>query len=234
MVEAVGRGVRGLKSGDEVYSRPDITRDGAYAEYITIDESLVALKPVIDRPRPCRGDSAGGDDSVAGSLRCGRALAPGRESSSTLLPAASARFAVQLAKWKGAYVIGTASTRNQDFLRDLGADGTIDYQYVAFETVVRDVDMVLDTIGGDTQERSWTVLKKGGILVSIVSPPSPEKAAAHGVRQAYVFLEPKLPQLQADHDAGRFGEAPVPIVDTVAAASRESSQPVAPAAIRKS
>ena len=106
-------------------------------------------------------------------------------------------FAVQIAKWKGAYVIGTASTRNQDFLRELGVDSAIDYQSVAFETVVRDVDVVLDTIGGDTQARSWTILKKGGVLVSTVSPPSPEEAAAHGVRQVYFFLEPKRAQLEA-------------------------------------
>ncbi len=195
VVEVVGRGVRGLKSGDEVYSRPDIMRDGAYAEYITIDQSLVALKPVmIDHVHaagiPLAAMTAWQALFDAGGLSAGQRI---------LIHGASGgvgTVAVQLAKWKGAYVIGTASARNQEFLRDLGADGTIDYQDVAFETVVRDVDVVLDTIGGDTQERSWTVLKKGGILVSIISPPSPQKAAAHGVRQAYVFLEPKLTQLQ--------------------------------------
>src|SRR5881397_3524116 len=79
-------------------------------------------------------------------------------------------FAVQLAKWKGASVIGTASTRNQAFLRQLGVDEPIDYEKTHFEDVVHDVDVVFDPIGGDTQKRSWKTLKKDGILVSIVGP----------------------------------------------------------------
>jgi NADPH:quinone reductase-like Zn-dependent oxidoreductase len=76
--------------------------------------------------------------------------------------------AVQFAKIKGARVIGTASARNADFLRELGADEVIDYKKTRFEDVVHNVDVVFDTIGGDTQQRSWGVLKKGGILVSVV------------------------------------------------------------------
>ena len=213
VVEAVGRGVRGLKAGDEVYSRPDIMRDGAYAEYITIDQSLVALKPVmIDHVHaagiPLASMTAWQALFDAGGLSAGQRV---------LIHGASGgvgTFAVQLAKWKGAYIIGTASARNQELLRELGADGTIDYQSVAFEAVVRDVDMVLDTIGGDTQERSWSVLKKDGILVSIISPPSPQKAAAHGVRQAYVLLEPKLTQLQQITTLVDSGELRC-VVDTV-------------------
>ena len=96
-------------------------------------------------------------------------------------------FAVQLARWKGAHVIGTASARNADFLRELGVDEVIDYHTTRFEDAVTDADVVLDAVGGETQERSWKVLKKGGILVSIVSAPSEEAAAAHGVRSA-VFM----------------------------------------------
>ena len=73
-------------------------------------------------------------------------------------------FAVQLAKWKGAYVFATASTKNQDLLRELGVDEPIDYTKQRFEDVARNIDIVLDTIGGETQERSWSVLKKGGVL----------------------------------------------------------------------
>jgi hypothetical protein len=98
-------------------------------------------------------------------------------------------FAVQLAKWKGAHVIGTASTRNQAFLRQLGVDEPIDYEKIQFEDVVHDVDAVLDPIGGDTQKRSWKTLKKGGILVSIVGPPSAEEAKNHGVRSAFMATE---------------------------------------------
>jgi NADPH:quinone reductase-like Zn-dependent oxidoreductase len=98
-------------------------------------------------------------------------------------------FAVQLAKWKGAHVIGTASTRNQAFLRQLGVDEPIDYEKIQFEDVVHDVDAVLDPIGGDTQKRSWKTLKKGGILVSIVGPPSAEEAKNHRVRSAFMATE---------------------------------------------
>ena len=89
-------------------------------------------------------------------------------------------FAVQLAKWKGAYVIATASTKNQELLRKLGADETIDYTTHKFEEVVEKIDLVLDTIGGETQERSWRVLNKGGALISLVQPPSEQKAKRFG------------------------------------------------------
>ena len=104
-------------------------------------------------------------------------------------------FAVQLAKWKGAYVFATASTKNQDLLRELGVDEPIDYTKQKFEDVARDVDLVLDLIGGETQERSWSVLKKGGVLLSLVQPPSVEKAKALGVRAAFVAGHPSGAQL---------------------------------------
>jgi NADPH:quinone reductase-like Zn-dependent oxidoreductase len=103
---------------------------------------------------------------------------------------------VQLAKAKGAYVIGTASARNADFVRELGVDEFIDYQSTPFETVVHDVDVVLDTIGGDTQVRSFGVLHKDGFLVSIVEPPSEELATQHGVRMAMLAVQPNADQLR--------------------------------------
>ena len=104
-------------------------------------------------------------------------------------------FAVQLAKWKGAHVLATASTKNQELLRELGVDEPIDYTKQKFEDVARDVDLVLDLIGGETQERSWSVLKKGGVLLSLVQPPSDEKAKALGVRAAFVAGHPSGAQL---------------------------------------
>jgi NADPH:quinone reductase-like Zn-dependent oxidoreductase len=123
-------------------------------------------------------------------------------------------FAVQLAKWKGAHVIGTASRRNQAFLQELGVDEPIDYEKARFEDVVHDVDVVLDTLGGDTQNRSWKVLKKGGILVSIVAPPSADEAAKHGVRSAFFSAHPSSSQLSEIAklvDAGRLKS----VVETV-------------------
>jgi NADPH:quinone reductase-like Zn-dependent oxidoreductase len=104
-------------------------------------------------------------------------------------------FAVQLAKWKGAYVFATASTKNQELLREFGTDETIDYTRQRFEDVARNVDLVFDPIGGDTQERSWQVLKKGGALLSIVQPPSAEKAKELGVHAAFVSGHPNGAQL---------------------------------------
>src|SRR5207245_4016895 len=123
-------------------------------------------------------------------------------------------FAGRLAKWKGADVIGTASTGNQAFLRQLGVDEPIDYEKTRFEDVVHDVDVVLDPIGGDTQKRSWKTLKKGGILVSIVSPPSEDEAAKHGVRSAYLSAQggsSLLAELATLVDSGKIK----PTVETV-------------------
>ena len=123
-------------------------------------------------------------------------------------------FAVQLAKWKGAHVIGTASARNQAFLRELGVDEPIDYEKTRFEDVVHDVDVVFDPIGGDTQKRSWKVLKKGGILVSIVAPPTADEAAKHGVRSAFLSAQAGsslLAKLAELADSGKIK----PIVETV-------------------
>jgi len=194
VVETLGTGVTRLKVGDEVFSRPDISRDGAYAEFIVIRETEAALKPrSIDHIHaaalPLAGLTAWQSLFDAGGLAAGQRV---------LIHAAAGgvgSIAVQLAKGRGAHVVGTASARNHDFLRKLGVDQVVDYQTVHFEEAVEAVDVVFDTIGGDTQERSWKVLKRGGILVSVASPPSAEAAAAHGVRMAFVFTQPNSGQL---------------------------------------
>ncbi|MGZ4481765.1 MAG: zinc-binding dehydrogenase, partial [Gaiellales bacterium] len=95
-------------------------------------------------------------------------------------------LAVQLGHWKGADVIATTSTANVEFVRSLGADEVVDYTTATAEDAIGDVDVVLDTVGGDVADRSWAVLRRGGILVSIAGMPDPEKAEAHGVRTAGV------------------------------------------------
>ena len=104
-------------------------------------------------------------------------------------------FAVQLARWRGAYVSVTVSTRNVTFVRDLGADQVIDYTATRFEEAVRDVDLVLDAVGGDTCERSWDVLRSGGTLVTIVRPPSEEWADGRQARGVFFIVEPNRQQL---------------------------------------
>jgi NADPH:quinone reductase-like Zn-dependent oxidoreductase len=130
-------------------------------------------------------------------------------------------FAVQLAHLAGAHVIVTASARHHDFLKALGADEIIDYNTTRFEDVVQDVDIVLDMVGGEIIERSWNVLKKGGIMVSVANPPSPEQAKAHGVRSVWFIVEPSREQLMrigALIDTGRIR----PIVETVIPLSQAS------------
>jgi NADPH:quinone reductase-like Zn-dependent oxidoreductase len=194
VVAATGPGANRFRKGDEVYSRPDLARNGAYAEYIAAREAEVAMKPrsldhihAASVPLACL--------TAWQALFDGAALAAGQR---VLIHAAAGGvgiFAVQLAKWKGAYVIGTASQRNHDFLRQLGADELIDYQATAFEDAVGDVDVVLDTMAGEVQQRSWRVLKRGGILVSVLGPPSAQEAAAHGVRGKSIFVQPNAAQL---------------------------------------
>jgi NADPH:quinone reductase-like Zn-dependent oxidoreductase len=213
VVESLGSGLTRLKVGDEVFSRPDISRDGAYAEFIVVKESELALKPKsIDHLHAAALPLAGltGWQTLfdAGNLSAGQRV---------LIHAAAGgvgHIAVQLAKWKGAHVIGTATAKNHEFLRKLGVDQAIDYNTERFEEVLQPVDMVLDTVGGDTQERSWKVLKRGGILVSIASPPKAETAAAHGVRQAFVFTQPNSAQL-AEIAKLADGERIKAIVETI-------------------
>lgn len=193
VIESVGEAVEDYHPGDAVLG---IVSDdsGSYAEHCLAPVSQIARKPdSIDHITAAALPVA----SLAAwqALFDTAKLQPGQR---VLIQAAAGgvgSFAVQFAKWKGAYVIGTASSRNIDYVRALGADEVIDYRTTKFENAVRDVDMVFDTIGGDTQDRSWQVLKRGGILVSIVSPPSGEKAAAHGVRAVFMVMQSRGDQL---------------------------------------
>lgn len=213
VVEATGAGVTDWKQGDAVYARPDLRRNGAYAEYIAVRASELGHKPrSIDHVQasaiPLACLTAWQALFDAGGLKAGQRV---------LIHAAAGgvgTFAVQLAKWKGAHVVGTASERNHAFLRELGADEVIDYTKTNFEEVVRDVDVVLDTLAGQTRDRSWNVLKKDGILVSILGQPSPDDAAQRGVRAAGVFVEPNQAQLGEIAklvDSGKLR----PIIETV-------------------
>jgi NADPH:quinone reductase-like Zn-dependent oxidoreductase len=194
VVESVGAGVTRLAAGDEVFSRPDMSRDGAYAEYIVIAESEVALKPksidhVHAAAMPMAGLTAWQALFDAAGLCAGQRV---------LIHGAAGgvgHLAIQLAKFRGAYVICNASEHQHLFVRELGADRIVDYDTECFEDVLEPVDVVFDTIGGDVQERSWKVLKRGGMLVSIVAPPSAETAAKHGVRQAFVMSQANAGQL---------------------------------------
>ncbi len=205
IVESVGAEVTRFKVGDAVYSRPDIKRNGTYADYVAIREDEIARKPktishVEAASLPLAGIAAWEALFTAAQLKAGQTV---------LIHAGSGgvgSLAIQLAKSSGAKVISTTSGKNRAFVESLGADQVIDYQTQRFADVVGKVDVVFDTLGGEVQESSWPVLKPGGMLVSIVSPPSEEKARSHGVRSAFVFIEPNvriLDELAALVDTGK-------------------------------
>jgi len=212
-VVEVDPAVTEFKVGDEVYARPDIERDGGYAEYIAVKASDAAHKPTrLDHLHaaavPLAALTAWQSLVDAAQLQAGQTV---------LIHAAAGgvgSLAVQLAKARGARVIATASALNSGIVTELGADQFIDYTKTHFEDVATDVDVVFDTIGGDTQKRSWQVLKPGGILVSVVSPPPEAVAATHGVRGAFVFIRPsgeQLTQIADLIDGGRMR----PVIHTV-------------------
>src|SRR5262245_22191041 len=181
VVESVADGVSDVSIGDEVYGLTSFCRDGAAAEYVAVHAADLA-------PKPATVDHAQAAAVPLSALTAWQAffdhaqLVPGQR---VLIHGAAGgvgSFAVQIARWHGAYVIGTASSEDRDFLLRLGANEVIDYRQAQFEQAVRDVDVVLDTIGGETRERSWQVLKPGGILVSLPEPIPESEAAANGQR----------------------------------------------------
>lgn len=187
-VEVLGPEVTEFRVGEAVFGSVS-DASGSYAEYALAPVSQIIEKPAaLDHVRaaglPIASMTAWQALFDEGKLRKGQKI---------LIHAAAGGvggFAVQFAKWKGAYVIGTASGANASFVRSLGAHEVIDYRTTRFEDAVQEADMVFDTMGGDTQERSWKVLKKGGILVSIVQPPSEKTAAANGARGVFMRQDP--------------------------------------------
>ncbi|HRD48174.1 MAG: NADP-dependent oxidoreductase [Candidatus Competibacter sp.] len=212
-VVKVGPEATGFKIGDAVYARPNIERDGSYAEYIAVKASEAAHKPT----RLSHDHAAAVPLAALTAWQALVDVAQLQAGQTVLIHAAAGgvgSFAVQLAKARGAQVIATASAVNTGIVAELGADQFVDYTKTRFEEIVKDVDVVFDTLGGDTQDRSWQVLKPGGILVSIISPPVEETAAKHGVRSAFVFVQPNGQQLAAIArliDEGRMK----PIIHTV-------------------
>ena len=205
VVESVGRSVRRLRPGDVVYTRPDIGRDGAYAEYIAVRESEVALRPTTISHVEAASLPLAGITAWEAIVNVGQVSAGQR----VLIHAAAGgvgSLAVQLAKWRGAEVIATTSARNADLVTFLGADTVVDYQKENVASSLRGVDVVFDTVGGQVQQDSWATLKPGGLLVSIVDLPLEAAARARGLRSAFVFIQPSriiLDQLAGLVDVGQ-------------------------------
>jgi len=204
IVEKMGVKVTKLKAGDAIYGYP--TFGGGWAEYVTVSEGEVAAKPA----------SLSFTEAAAvpvGALTAWQALvdvAQLHAGQTILIHGGSGgvgSFAVQVAKARGARVIATASTENQDLLRQLGVDVPIDYTKTRFEEIAKDVDAVLDPVGKDTLARSYGVVKKGGIVMSLVARPDPAELERRGIRGAAISVHPDAEDLtEIAHliDAGKM------------------------------
>jgi NADPH:quinone reductase-like Zn-dependent oxidoreductase len=223
-VAGLGAGVVGVRVGDEVFGMNDWFRDGAQAEYClaradeiapkprTIDHAHAAATPIsaltawqglVDRARLARGERML-VHGASGAVGC---------------------FAVQLARRLGAYVIGTASAAKRDFVRTLGADEVLDYRTDRFDEALDAVDVVFDTVGGATLQRSWRVLAPNGRLVTIAA--SEEATEDPRAKAAFFIVEPRsdeLRELARLIDAGElrtFVDALLPLAAASAAYGRK-------------
>lgn len=206
VVHAVGENARRFQLGDAVYSRPDIARNGTYAEFVAVREQDVAFKPrtvshIQAGVLPLAGITAWEAIVTLGQVKPGQRV---------LVHAAAGgvgSLAVQIAKAHGAHVIGTASNERRALVTSLGADEFVDYRTQRLQDAVRDVDLVLDTMGGETQEASWHVMAPGGLLVSLISDPTLGAAKWPKLRGAFLFIQPNgqvLTQLAAMVDDGKL------------------------------
>jgi NADPH:quinone reductase-like Zn-dependent oxidoreductase len=194
VVTAIGPGVGGWVPGDEVYGLVGFDRPGAAAEYVTAPAAELA-------PKPSSIDHLAAAAVPLGALTAWQAL----HEHARLLPGQHVlvhggaggvgAYAVQLAAVHGARVTATASARNLAFVTGLGADQAVDYSG-RFEDHVRDVDVVVDPVGGSTTARSWPVLRSGGTLVAIAEEPDPGHGGRADVRGVYFVVRPDAGQLR--------------------------------------
>jgi NADPH:quinone reductase-like Zn-dependent oxidoreductase len=206
IVEAIGAEVRGFQVGDEVYGATNEQFTGAYAEYAVPFAKRIAQKP--KRLNFVEAASAPVVAVTAWQMLFDYARVT-RGQTALILGAAGnvGAYAVQLASQAGVHVIATASAANRQYLTQLGAERVVDYKTARFEESLTGVDVVLDTVGGETQQRSLRVLKRGGILVSVVSPvpePLPER---YGVRAAYFIVDittERLDKISELFDTGKL------------------------------
>ena len=194
VVEAIGPDTTGIAVGDEVFGYIDSQRDGADAEFVAVRADELA-------PKPATVTHAQAAAVPLSALTAWQALFDQGDlvSGQRVLVHGGAggvgSYAVQLARWRGARVAATSSGRDADFVQGLGADEVIDYRTQRFESVVADLDLVFDTVGGDTWERSWDVLGPRGRLVSIAVPRPPERESTDDRRAIWFILKQDRQQL---------------------------------------
>jgi NADPH:quinone reductase-like Zn-dependent oxidoreductase len=192
VIEQIGRDVSGWASGDAVFGTSE---RGAYAEYLAARPPDIARKPANLSFEEAASVPVAAQTAWEGLFTHGHL-----EKGQTILihggAGAVGAYAVQLASHAGATVVATASGGDEAYLNSIGASRVIDYREAQFEKVLREkVDVVFDLIGGDTQKRSFLVLKKGGYLVAATQPVSPEETARHGVSGAMMRLAPSADML---------------------------------------
>ncbi len=212
VVTAVGKDVTGFKVGDAVFARPQSMQSGTFAEFVVVKEADIAHKPAnLSHEQaaslPLVALTAWQALVTKGNLQRGQKV---------LIHAGSGgvgSIAIQLAKHLGATVATTTSGDNVSMVRALGADTVIDYKTQKFEDILHDYDLVFDTMGGATREKSYGVLKKGGLLVSIIAPADTSGTAEKlGVKSDLFFMWASGEQLA---QIGKLAEQGVikPLVD---------------------
>jgi NADPH:quinone reductase-like Zn-dependent oxidoreductase len=195
-VESLGKGAARFSAGAGVFGKADPSRDGAYAEFVSVAESSLAEKPASLDHVTAAAIPTGGltawqalfEPTALGLVRGQTVLIHGASGG-------VGSFAVQLAHHRGIRVIGTGQAKNEAFVRSLGADEFVDYAARRFEDVATGVDGVLDLVGGETQKRSFGVIRPGGALVALTEPPSEELARKHHVRATIIFSTANAEQL---------------------------------------
>lgn len=208
-IEKLGSAVKGFQHGDAVFG---MVHTGGFAEYVAVKAANLTRKPsnldwIQSAALPLAGSTAWQALFVKAELRSGLRLFITNGSGGV------GSLAVQFAKAKGAHVTAMASGRNEEFIRSLGADEFVDYTRQPFEEIVRDMDVVFDTVGGDTFERAFKTLKKGGVLVTAVAFPKDE-GERYGVRVERAFTLPSADNLASIRDLVEAGKV-VPHVTIV-------------------
>lgn len=195
IIAEVGKNVQHFKVGDRVFARPATTRQGTYAEFVPVEEDLLAHMP----------ESMTFEEGAAIPLtgltayQCLVDFAEVKKGDKVLIHAGAGgvgSMAIQIANSIGAYVATTASDKNDELVKSLGANQVINYREEDFSELLEDFDAVLDTMGGEVLDKSFKVLKKGGKLISIAGQPSAEKAEQHEVKASDFWLEPSGEQLK--------------------------------------
>ena len=194
VVEKAGSKIKKFKAGDPVFAYVSLDNSGGYAQY-----ALVTEREAAPKPKSLTYVEAAAVPIVAMTAWQALIDTAKLESGQTVLihggSGGVGSFAIQIAKARRAKVIATASTANQDLLKQLGADVTIDYTKQKFEDIAKDVDVVLDSIGKDTLVRSYGVVKKCGIIVSLVARPNQAELEKHGIRGAALSVESNSEEL---------------------------------------